>query len=200
MPNLRFDQNPPQQLFSDFEKLNALQDEQFDELSEIVLSFISGETQSDLKDTIVSFSENHNINQMVLKTLTQGLLFFFKGAIRNNLSPLFVKEDLQTLGLAEEKSIRVASKWKQSFIAISRSTVANTLMVNQLVDMEWKFGITAANSEVGKVGSAFLQLKLVLDKGNGKTEDVIMELSLQQFYEFYSEMQKAKANLEYFTY
>ena len=85
MPNLRFDQNPPQQLLSDFEKLNSLKDDQFDELSEIVLSFISGENQEDLKDTIVTFSENHNINQMVLKTLTQGLLFFFKGAIRNNL-------------------------------------------------------------------------------------------------------------------
>lgn len=31
--------------------------------------------------------------------------------------------------------------------------------------MEWKFGVTAASDEVGQVGSTFLHLKLVVDKG-----------------------------------
>lgn len=70
--------------------------------------------------------------------------------------------------------------------------------VNQLVDIEWKSGISVSTSEIGKVGSAFLQLKLVLDKGNNTFEDVYMELSLPQFYEFLREMQKAKSNLDFF--
>ena len=54
-------------------------------------------------------------------------------------------------------------------------------MVNPLVDMEWKFGVTAASSDMKVVGNSFLQLKLVVDKG-GKKEDVYMELTLPQFY------------------
>jgi hypothetical protein len=66
--------------------------------------------------------------------------------------------------------------------------------------MEWKFGVTAASDEVGQVGSTFLHLKLVVDKGfsaqatvgesesagggsAGKArvlEDVYMELTLPQ--------------------
>ena len=31
-------------------------------------------------------------------------------------------------------------QWKTNLIALSRSALGQTLMVNQLVDMEWKFG------------------------------------------------------------
>jgi len=51
---------------------------------------------------------------------------------------------------------------------------------------------------MAKVGASFLQIKMVLDKGNNTTEDVHLELSLPQFYEFLAQMQKAKANLEFF--
>ncbi len=50
---------------------------------------------------------------------------------------------------------------------MSKTMMAQTLNVNQVVDLGWKFGVTAANNDVGKVGQSFLQLKLVLDKGNG---------------------------------
>lgn len=39
-------------------------------------------------------------------------------------------------------------------------------MISKLVDIEWKFGVTASSSNVDKVGNAFLQLKLVYDKGD----------------------------------
>jgi hypothetical protein len=99
--------------------------------------------------------------------------------------------------------------------------IGATLMVNQLVDMEWKFGVTASNrfhyffvfffvkdysnhfqinnSDMAKVGASFLQIKMTLDKGNTTTEDVHLELTLPQFYEFLAQMQKAKANLDFFS-
>jgi COMM domain len=40
-----------------------------------------------------------------------------------------------------------------------------TLMVNQLLDMEWKFGVTASSDTLNHAGNSFLQLKLVLEKG-----------------------------------
>ena len=56
---------------------------------------------------------------------------------------------------------------------MSRVAAGQSLTVNQLVDMEWKFGVTAADSDMKKVGNTFLQLKLVLDKGV-RTEEVFM--------------------------
>ena len=71
-------------------------------------------------------------------------------------------------------------------------------MVNQLVDMEWKFGVTAASNDLNVVGQTFLQLKLIIDRG-GQREDMFMEMTLPQFYSFLHEMEKAKSTLEYFS-
>lgn len=98
-----------------------------------------------------------------------------------------MREDLLHLGLSEEKADWLCSQWKANLIPLSRIAAGQTLTVNQLVDMEWRFGgrtmllidilhahvhvhahaVTATNSDMQKVGNTFLQLKLVLDKGVG---------------------------------
>ena len=101
-------------------------------------------------------------------------------------------------GLSAENSPHVSERWKANLVALSRSVVGQTFMVNQLVDMEWKFGVTAGSSDLKVVGQTFLQLKMVVDRG-GTQEDVFMELTLPQFYSFLHEMEKAKSTLEYFS-
>ena len=103
------------------------------------------------------------------------------------------------LGLQNDRAALICEKWNANYAAICRSMVGQTFMINQLVDMEWKFGVTAASSEIKKVGNSFLQLKLVVNKGNDVMEDIYMELSLPQFYTFLHEMEKAKANLDLLT-
>jgi hypothetical protein len=79
----------------------------------------------------------------------------------------------------------LSTKWQKSFVGLSEQQIDKTLKVNQVVDMEWKFGgqsallhvilhasapfaVTASSSELAAVGSTFLQLKLVLDRGGSK--------------------------------
>lgn len=38
-------------------------------------------------------------------------------------------------------------------------------MISQLVDLEWKFGVTASTNTINKLGNTFLQLKLVYSRG-----------------------------------
>jgi hypothetical protein len=84
-------------------------------------------------------------------------------------------------------------------------------MVNKLILPEWRFGITTGNKELREVGNTFLQLKLRLDRGDGKTNEEYIgmrfsfceltssELSLPQFYEFVATMEKAKAQMDFFS-
>lgn len=65
---------------------------------------------------------------------------FFKAALKKNLSPGHVREDLLQLGLSEEKAEWVCTQWKSNLVAMSRVAAGQSLTVNQLVDMEWRFG------------------------------------------------------------
>ncbi|GAB1287069.1 COMM domain-containing protein 7 [Apodemus speciosus] len=117
------------------------------------------------------------------------------GALKKGLTAEQVRTDLLTLGLSEEKATYFSEKWKQNAPTLAQWAVGQTLMVNQLIDMEWRFGVTSGSSELEKVGRIFLQLKLVVKKGK-QTENVYIELTLPQFYSFLHEMERVRASME----
>ncbi|KAL6076342.1 COMM domain-containing protein 7 [Balamuthia mandrillaris] len=200
MPTFRFVQgDPDESLFADLKPLNSFSEEQFHEFISLIMRFMGGGTSEAFMEGVSEFAESNGISLNALKNTLRGALVFFKGALKNNLTPAYVKEDLVQLGIAEEKAEEAAQLWKSHFINISRAASNSTLMVNELVDLEWRFGVTSATSEVFRVGTSFLQLKLALNKGGDKTEYVNMELTLPQFYQFFHEMEKAKMNLDFFS-
>ena len=42
------------------------------------------------------------------------------------------------------------------------AAIESTLAVNKLVDLQWKFGVTAASSDIQLVGNTFLQVRSIL--------------------------------------
>ena len=72
------------------------------------------------------------------------------------------------------------------------STVSQT---NQLLDLDWNFGVTAFTDECQQVGKTFVQLKLTISTEHG-VKDVLMELTVEQFYHFLSQMEKCKSYLD----
>jgi hypothetical protein len=108
------------------------------------------------------------VNNAVVREIVRCSLSVFRSAIRGNLSPTYLLADLKQFGkeiprelahhltafvtgLADEKATLVAQMWKSSLANIKRTAAGNTLSVNQLVDLEWKFGVTAANTDLSKV-------------------------------------------------
>lgn len=192
-------ETPPDSVFSDIQALNKFQNEQFVQLTQYVFEFLTEPSKSSrLMSQLDDFATENNVGAGALKNVFKSLLSVPNSALKKSLSQSQIREDLVNLGLSESKADYFAEQWKTNLGALSRSALGQTLMVNQLVDMEWKFGVTAASSELDKVGNTFLQLKLVINTGNGTTNSY-MELTLPQFYSFLHEMEKAKASLEYLS-
>jgi len=194
MSSFRFtSETPNQQLFTDVQNLNAFDENQLNRFVEITLEFLTvqGSQSAVLQENLDKFGQENGINQKALKNTVGGFLYFLNESLKKkNMAPANLKEDLVRLGLSEDKAILVSEKWKKNFSSMSQSMINKTLTVNQLVDMDWKFGVTASTSELSEVGACFLQLKLVIDRGASK-ENVIMELTLPQFYQFLQQMQAA---------
>jgi hypothetical protein len=56
--------------------------------------------------------------------------------------------------------------------------------------------VTASSSDLSTVGTTFLQLSLLVDKGGNVRENVVMELTLPQFYTFLQQMQVANKHMQ----
>ncbi|XP_053106896.1 COMM domain-containing protein 7 [Hemicordylus capensis] len=197
MEVLHFTREPvPEAVTADMQQLNQLSAQQFSALTEVLFRFL-GEPK-EVERFLTQLSEFATVNKISLgplKNIVKSLLLVPNGALKRTLSAEQVRADLITLGLSEEKAGYFEEQWKEHSPTLSRLAVGQTLMINQLIDMEWKFGVTAGSSELEKVGSIFLQLKLVVKKGN-QIEPVYVELTLPQFYSFLHEMERVKTSLD----
>eukprot|EP00484_Ammonia_sp_Unknown_P028696 CAMPEP_0197038764 /NCGR_PEP_ID=MMETSP1384-20130603/15663_1 /TAXON_ID=29189 /ORGANISM="Ammonia sp." /LENGTH=208 /DNA_ID=CAMNT_0042469251 /DNA_START=11 /DNA_END=637 /DNA_ORIENTATION=- len=152
--------------------------------------------ESVVDELALDIAEKLDLKSKSLRRVLNSVLLFIAGAIKYNLSVTSVEADLQAFGLDTEHIAAFTKSWTTHYVKLNRSAVKSSLKFNEVVDMEWKFGVSASSDSAKKLGTTFLQLKLVIDKGNDKTEDVVMELSLKQFYEFLREMEKAKLSMQ----
>ena len=185
--------------------ITSLSDEQLKEFVGIVLGFFldgSSSGSSSLLTSIGAFAQKHGVKgTKALKTMLRSLLVFFKGSLRHTLTPAQVKSDFIALGVGDGAAQAVSDAWRMNFVSLSRSVLGKIFMVNELIDVEWKFGVTASTDEIDQVGETFLQLKLVVDKpssdGSAERKHIALELTLDQFYRFLSSMQEAKSHLDF---
>ena len=70
------------------------------------------------------------------------------------------------------------------------------LKVNEIVALNWTFGVTAATSTLAQCGRTYLQLKLTLRETDGEGQrEVLMEMDVKGLYNLLGEMERAKAVL-----
>ena len=182
---------------TDIQTLNRFPADPFTDFVKLVFQFLISPKQADeTLEELDTFASSIGANASTMKNLVKPLLTFLRDAARKSLSQVQLVGNLERMGLSSEKCEVISEAWSKNFVALCKSVVSQTFKINELVDMEWKFGVTAATSDKDQVGRSFLQLKLVVDKGGETPENVHMELSLPQFYSFLHEMEKAKSSLE----
>ena len=87
--------------------------------------------------------------------------------------------------------VRIVDNHSSEGLAIS--SVKKKALGHSLIDFQYKFLITAADSHINKnSGKSFIHIKMSLLNKEGKKEDIFMELNLKQFYELYHELKKAQ--------
>lgn len=85
-----------------------------------------------------------------------------------------------------------------------RKLMSSRILLNnpreQLIDLQWKFGVVAGSSSEGEAGRTFVQVKIVSKSPSGAVKARHVEMSLKKFYDFLHQLEKAKATLEYMNY
>lgn len=194
MATFRFSKEVSPEFLQAAQGLAALPNESVNDLAVAVIAWQTHTGRIDLAADIALLAERLSLSEAEVRTNTTVLRAFFRGAMRAHLSPgtwrvsllrmtpaltpalahcvrvsvrtAHVAEDLGRLGMQSDIAEAVSVLWRTHFVDLSRAVAARTVGVNELVDMDWKFGVTASSSELQKVGTSFLQLKVVINKGD----------------------------------
>lgn len=95
---------------------------------------------SDVQEQFGEISQKLKIPLETTKNFSKAMLYFLKGALKSNLSTSVVEQDLLQLGFSEDKSSQISLLWDSSASNLTGSVISQTLTVNQLVDLDWRFG------------------------------------------------------------
>ena len=187
------------QLASDLTVLNKFSVAQLREFASLIVNWVIAPNSSDIKSSVGIFAQTHTIDGSTIKTSMRGLLLLVKGALKFNVTPQQLKGDLVALGMSTEGAETMEKVWRGNYMDLARSATVQTMTIKSLQDMEWKFGVTASSDELDTVGNTFLQMKFSLASGSkvdNTSEQVHVEMSLPQFYNFLSTMEQAQAEMD----
>ncbi|EEC12193.1 COMM domain-containing protein, putative [Ixodes scapularis] len=181
---------PLEPVLADMRVLNKLSDDQFAELTDLALRFLVSKDWAALAEAVDAFAARHGANAALLRPCSKSLVLLAAEALRQNLGSAQVRRDLGSLSLDAAKAATLAERWAAAYSSRGARP-------NQLLDAQWKFGLTVASSE-HELKSSFVQLKLCIeDRSAGDApRDVHVEMSLPQFYSLCHEMEQAKRTLQ----
>mmetsp|Transcript_25271 Transcript_25271/g.58937 ORF Transcript_25271/g.58937 Transcript_25271/m.58937 type:complete len:190 (-) Transcript_25271:189-758(-) len=119
----------------------------------------------------------------------------FCAAALRRLSADELEDSLRLNGLGSNVAAALASAWVEHGSSL-QDTLAHSLPVRTLLDVEWTFGVTASSSEHEAIGNTYVHVRMTVNSGGGVAEYVHFELSLDKFYDFLHELESARAQLE----
>lgn len=183
-------------LATDITNFNKLNDEQTKALVSSVVSFLQSPQAHDVAGDAEELARSQGLPPQQVKGAARGLLVILRGAVRHSVGKERLVQELQLMGLSAAHAKRVGSAWGVTAASLTEVASAGTFLMNELVDMQWKFIVSASSSEVDRIGSPAVQLSLVLDVGGGTHSTVVVELTLPQFYDFLADMEKAQAYVQ----
>eukprot|EP00658_Telonema_sp_P-2_P078825 TRINITY_DN7479_c0_g1_i2.p1 TRINITY_DN7479_c0_g1~~TRINITY_DN7479_c0_g1_i2.p1 ORF type:complete len:205 (-),score=55.95 TRINITY_DN7479_c0_g1_i2:316-930(-) len=170
--------------FPDVRGIAGLEDDVYASLLRCTFDACSGQTVEE---------ELSKSARLAMKAIISALSY----SAKCSYSAKQLRDEVSAQGVSAARAEMLAVGYQQNVSRLSNLMMDHTMLANQVVDMEWSFGVTASNSDMAKVAATFIQLKLVLDKGNGDLETVPLELSISQFYHFLQEMEKAKSIIDF---
>jgi len=166
-------------------------------LSQATLTFLMEPNAAALEADMVGVMEKHGLSKGVVKDLCKHLIVIWQNAIRECWDESRLSTTAKACGLSAGVCAALAKHWKKCSKLLVSNLVGKSIDGNDVVDMDWSFGVTAASSDCTDAGKTFLQMRLtLLDRATDSTRNVFLELSLEQFYHFLAQLEGCKTAID----
>jgi hypothetical protein len=97
-------------------------------------------------------------------------------------------------GLDDARAAQIADFFDARRDALTQLAADRAVEGGVLLDADWRFGVTVSTDDIGRVGSTFFQLRLLVDGTAGApgAKEHFFELTVAQFYSLLSSLEKAQ--------
>mmetsp|Transcript_31537 Transcript_31537/g.54644 ORF Transcript_31537/g.54644 Transcript_31537/m.54644 type:complete len:200 (+) Transcript_31537:35-634(+) len=131
-----------------------------------------------------------------LEKSARSVLLLLKFAASRYLTSQKLADDCSAIGMSPRLTSAIKQLWDKERHLILQKTLAQSLTGSELLDLEWKFGITGGSQVIPGGGQCFVQLKLTTQGASGEQGRVDFELNVRQFYQLLAELEKLKTVVE----
>lgn len=140
---------------------------------------------------MVALSVDPQQLELILETLT----FFFEQATYYLAKPAVLTQQLQALGLNEEKVSGIVQAWISNARNIADKLKKRTVASKQLVDVNWQLRLQLAQASLQKMKCPMAVIELILNSNDGD-EKLQMEFTHDKLYALYNQLEVIQSQLD----
>ncbi|XP_014673344.1 PREDICTED: COMM domain-containing protein 10-like [Priapulus caudatus] len=131
--------------------------------------------------------------ELVLETTE----FFLQQAAYHNAKPAVLTQQLQSLGLNEDKVADIVDTWTSNGKDVIENLRKKTLNPKQLDTIKWRLNLQMAQSTRSELKEPNAAFELgIRDHNTKETEKLQMEFTHEELYAFYSQLEQIQSQLD----
>lgn len=138
-------------LARDLGSLQQLSEAQLEGLMQLVIGFLIDSKGSGFQEKLGVYSETHGLGGSALKSMVRASLLFLQRGVRAGWVAGQVASACVGMGLNEECAGTISRCWAQQSSNLTSTLLSKIVSANQLMDVDWSFGVTAASDDSDQV-------------------------------------------------
>ncbi len=136
----------------DLSHLQTLSDESALDLLQIIMEFMIYKKSSNFQTALAAYSANGEMPLAALKAVARSAIVIFEGAMKEGWSASVLHlECASRYKLNPSSCDNFKMIWTKNANHIASRLLEKTIAANELVDVDWSFGVTASSSDCDQV-------------------------------------------------
>ncbi|KAG5833113.1 COMM domain-containing protein 6 [Anguilla anguilla] len=183
------------------ENIGSLPTDLFAETCQQILSQLQGQSQAiDVAEICERFQKaGVRLDLGAAQEITKLLSFSFRSAAKSSLSAeQLISRLCESSSRWGKPALQVLHKlWsEQGSLVCSHQEVQSMITVGQLVDLQWKLGISISSDSCRSLNSPYVTLLLKTADTSGQVSCKSFEMTISQFQNFFKQFKEMAAVLE----
>lgn len=131
--------------------INDLENEYIDKLVNMVIEFMISKNAVAFQKSLETFAGYGVLAPPTLKLVSRAFIILFEGGMKDGWSATQLHDKCIHMNIDGDKCEVIKSVWQKHSSHMASTLLAKTIAANELIDVDWSFGVTASSSDCDQV-------------------------------------------------